>query len=105
MPTAQELIEKMIGIIEKRRHSYGSVLVRSAVVTHGDVWENSVTKIPPLHRSDSHVPKEKLDYRGTIFFEELISLDRLLEIIGKLLEKGTSSIRLLGGRKSKCVHA
>lgn len=94
MPTAQELIEEMIGIIEKRRHSYGSVLVRSAIVNRGDVWENSVTKILPLHRSDSHVPKEKLDYRGAIFFEELISLDRLLEIIGKLSEKGTSSISL-----------
>lgn len=94
MPTAQELIQEMVEKIRSRRDSYGSVLVRSVIVKRDDVWENSITKILPLHQSDSYVPKEKLAYEDVIFFEELISLDRLFEIIRKLPEKGTSSITL-----------
>jgi hypothetical protein len=87
-------MEEMVEKIENRKDSYGSVLVKSAIVKRGDVWKNCVTKILPLHRSDSYAQKEKLDYGVVIFFEETISLDRLLEIIRKLPEKGTSSLTL-----------
>jgi hypothetical protein len=90
----QKLIEEIVGKIEIRRNSYGLVLVKSAIVKHDDVWENSVTKILPLHKSDSYVTKEKLDYGNLVLFEGLISLDSLVEIIKKLPEKRTSTITL-----------
>jgi len=87
-------LQEIIGKIEARRNSYGSVLVKSAIVKRENVWENIITKILPLHKSDSYTPKEKLDYGNLIFFEELISLNSLIEIIKKLPEKGTSTITL-----------
>lgn len=90
----QKLIEEIVGKIEARRNSYGSVIVKSAIVRHDGVWENSVTKILPLHKSDSYVPKDKLDYGNLVLFEEIISLDSLVEIIKKLPEKGSSTITL-----------
>ena len=90
----QKLMKEIVGKIETRRDSYGSVLVKSAIVKHDDIWENSVTRILPLHKSDSYSPKDKLDYRDLIFFEALISLDSLVEIIKKLPEKGTTKITL-----------
>lgn len=87
-------LQEIIGKIEARRNSYGSVLVKSAIVKRENVWENVITKILPLHKSDSYTPKEKLDYGNLVLFEELISLDSLVEIIKKLPEKGTSTITL-----------
>jgi len=86
--------QEIIGKIEARRDSYGWVLVKSAIVKRDKVWENIITKILPLHKSDSYASKEKLDYGNLVFFEELISLNSLIEIIKKLLEKGTSTITL-----------
>ena len=88
----QNMIEEIVRKIENRRDSYGSVLVKSVIVKPSNVWENIVTKIVPLYKSDSHVTKEKFDYGNFILFEELISLDTLVEIIKKLPEKGSITI-------------
>lgn len=90
----QKLINEMVGKIGIRRDSYGSVLVKSAIVKNEDVWENIVTKILPLHKSDSYIPKDKLDYGDFMLFEELIPLDSLIEIIKKLPLKGNAKITL-----------
>nr|MDO8083130.1 ATP-binding protein [Candidatus Freyarchaeota archaeon] len=90
----QKLIEEVVGKIENRRNSYGSVLVKSTIVKQDSAWKNSVTKILPLHKSETYVTKEKLDYGNFVLFEELISLDNLIEIIRKLPEKGTATITL-----------
>lgn len=90
----QKLIEEIVGKIETRRNSYGSVLVKSAIVKNGNIWENIVAKILPLHKSHSYILKDKLDYGDLILFEELISLDSLIEIIKKLPEKGIAKITL-----------
>jgi len=84
----------MVEKIETRRNSYGSVLVKSAIVKNDDVWENIVAKILPLHKSDSYILKDKLDYGDLILFEELISLDKLIEVIKKLPEKGIAEITM-----------
>jgi len=68
--------------------------VKSAIVKNDDFWENIVTKILPLPKSDSHTPKDKLDYGDLILFEALISLDSLIELIKKLPEKGITKITL-----------
>lgn len=94
MLTAEEMLEEMVGKIENRRNSYGAALVKSAVVKQGDVWENRITTILPLHQTDSYVPQEEVGYGDLLFFEELISVDKLLAIIRKLPEKGTSIITL-----------
>ena len=94
MSLHQERIKEIVRKIEARRDSYGSVLVKSAIVKSDGVWKNSVTKILPLHKSDTYVPKEKLDYRNFALFEDIISLDSLIEIIKKLPEKGSSTITL-----------
>jgi len=94
MSNHQKLIDEIVRKIETRRNSYGSVLVKSAIVKLNNIWENRATKIVPLHKSDSYTPKEKLDYGNLIFFEELISLDSLVAIIKKLPEKGTVVITL-----------
>ena len=90
----QKRIEEIVGKIKARRDSYGSVLVKSAIVKSDGVWKNSITKILPLHKSDAYVPKEKLDYGNFALFEDIISLDSLIEIIKKLPEKGSSPITL-----------
>ena len=90
----QKRIEEIVRKIETRRDSYGSVLVKSAIIKHDDVWENSVTKILPLHKSEAYVLKEKLDYGNLILFEVLISLDSLVEMVKKLPEKGNSAFTL-----------
>ena len=90
----QKIVEKIVNTIEARRDSYGSVLVKSAIVKQGETWENSVTKILPLHKSDLYTTKDKLDYEDFVLFEELISLDSLVEIIKKLPENGTVKITL-----------
>ena len=90
----QKLIEEIVRKIRTRRSSYGQVLVKSAIVKHDHIWENRVTKILPLHKSDSYIPKERLDYGNLILFEELTPLDNLVEIIKKLPEKGTATITL-----------
>ena len=94
MADHQKLIEEIVGKINARRDSYGSVLVKSAILKHDDVYENSITRILPLHKSDSYVPKEKLDYGDLVMFEEVISLDRLVEIIKKLPVQETATITL-----------
>jgi len=94
MSNHQKLINEIVGKIETRRDSYGSILVKSAIVKSNDVWENIVTKILPLHKSDSYVPNEKLDYGDLIIFEEFISLDSLIKIIKDLPEKGITKITL-----------
>ena len=43
---------------------------------NADIWENNITKILPLHKSDSYTPKDKLDYGDLILFEQLISCAR-----------------------------
>jgi len=48
----------------------------------------------PLHKSDSCVPKPKLDYGDLIFFEELVSLKTLIRVIKALPEKGVTTITL-----------
>lgn len=90
----QKMIEKMISTIKARRGSYGSVLVISAIVKQDEIWKNSVTKILPLHKSDSYTLRDKLDYGDFVLFEELISLNKLIEIIKKLPEKGTAKVML-----------
>ena len=80
----QTLIEELVGKIETRRNIYGSVLVKSAIIKRNGVWENIITKILPLHKSDIYTPKEKLDYGDFVLFEALISLDSLIEILKKL---------------------
>jgi len=90
----QKRIEEIVRKIEIRRDSYGSVLVKSAIIKREDVWENSVTIILPLHKSDSYILRDKLDYGDLILFEGLISLDSLVEMIKKLPEKGTAKITL-----------
>lgn len=90
----QKRIEEVIGKIEARRDSYGSVLVKSAIVKSGNVWESIVINIVPLHKSDSYNPKEKFDYGHFILFEELVSLESLIGMIQKLPEKESVSINL-----------
>jgi len=91
----QRRIEEVIQKIEKRRNSYGSVLVKSAIMKQEGVWKNIVTKVLPLHVSDtSYTLKEKLDYGNFAIFEDIISLDNLIEMIRKLPEKGDSTIRI-----------
>jgi len=80
----QTLTEEIVGKIGARRSTYGSVLTKSAIVKRNGVWENIVTKILPLHKSDIYTPKEKLDYGNFVLFETLISLDSLIEILKKL---------------------
>lgn len=92
----QKLIEEIIRKIEAKKDSYGSVLVKSAIVKHNDIWENSVTLILPLYKSDHYTPKDKLDYGDLILFEELISLNKLTELIKKLPENGIVKVTLGG---------
>jgi hypothetical protein len=86
--------QEIIGKLETRSNSYGSVSVKSAIFKREPVWENIVTKVLPLHKSDSYVKKEKSDYGSLVLFEQLISLDSLIEMIKKLPEKGASTITL-----------
>ena len=90
----QKMMEEIISTIKTRRGSYGSVLVISAIVKQDEIWKNSVTKILPLHKSDSYTLRDKLDYGDFVLFEELISLNKLIEIIKKLPEKGTAKVVL-----------
>ncbi len=92
----QKMVEKIVNTIEARRGSYGLVLVKSAIVKQGETWENGVTKILPLHKSDSYTTRDKLEYEDFVLFEELISLDSLVEIIKKLPENGIVKITLGG---------
>lgn len=94
MSRHQELVEEMLGKIETRKSSYGSVLVKSAILKEENVWHNTVSILVPLHKSDSYVPKPKLDYGDLIFFEELVSLKTLIRIIKALPEKGVTTIAL-----------
>jgi len=94
MSNHQKRMEEVIGRIEARRDSYGSVLVKSAVVKTGNVWESIVVNIVPLHKSESYNPKKKFDYGDFILFEELLALDRFVEIIKKLPENGSVSVNL-----------
>jgi len=91
----QRRIEEVIRKIEGRRGSYGSVLVKSAIMKHEEVWKNIVTKILPLHVSDVYTPKRKLDYGNFAVVEDVISLDDFIEIIKKLPEK-TGTIITVG---------
>lgn len=90
----QKLIKEIVGKIKARRGSYGLVLVKSAIVKNDGVWKNSVTKILPLHKSDTYIPKEKLDYGTFALFEEVISLDSLIEMVRKIPEKGSLTLTL-----------
>ena len=74
--------------------SYGPVLVKGVIIKRDDVWENAVTEMLPLYKSDSYVPKRKLDYSDVVLFEELITLDSLIEIVKELPEKGVSNVTL-----------
>ena len=94
MSRHQNLIEEVVRKIESRRDSYGSVLIKGVIVKPNNKWENIITEIVPLHKSDSYTIKEKLDYGDFVLFEELISLDNLVEIIKELPEKGSVNIAL-----------
>lgn len=94
MSNHQERKEEVVRKLEARRDSYGHVLVRSALVRSGSVWETIVTIIVPLHKSASYNPKKKFDYGDFVLFEELISLDSLIETVQKLPEKESISINL-----------
>jgi len=86
-------VEEVTAKIESRRSSYGPVLVKGAMIRKGDIWENVVTRILPLHKSESGVSTKKLNYGNLIFFEEIISLDDLVEAIRKLPERGSAITR------------
>ena len=94
MSRHQELVEEMLGKIEARKSSYGLVLVKSAIVKQENVWHNTSSILVPLHKSDSYVPKPKLDYGDLILFEELVSLKTLIKVIKALPEKGATTITL-----------
>jgi hypothetical protein len=84
----QRRIKEVIQKIEKRRDSYGSVLVKSAIMKQEGIWKNIVTKILPLHVSDVYTPpKRKLDYGKFAIFEDIISLNDLIEMVRGLPEK------------------
>jgi len=88
----QRRIEEVIRKIEGRRGSYGSVLVKSAIMRHEEAWKNIITKILPLHVSDLYTPKKKLDYGNFAMVEDVISLDDFIEMIKKLPEKASTTI-------------
>jgi len=88
----QRLIEEAIHRIEERKRSYGSVLVKSAIMKREEIWANIVTKILALHFSDVHTPGEKIDYGDFAIVEEVVSLDSLIEMIRNFPEKGSTTI-------------
>jgi len=94
MSNVEEFANELIQKIEARRDRYGSVLVKSAIVRNDDMWENYVTKVLPLHKSDSYILKERLHYCNFVLFEVIISLDELVDIVKKLPDKGTGVITL-----------
>jgi hypothetical protein len=96
MPSHQELVEEVAQKINNKRSMYGSVLITSAIRKQGDVWKNIVTKILPLHVSDTCTPKEKMDYGEFAIIEDLVTLDYLIETLRKLPEKGMTTINVGG---------
>lgn len=92
----KKLIEEIIQKINKRKSTYGSVLVKSAIKKHEGIWENVVTKILPLYFSDAYSPKKKLEYANFAIVESAITTDHLIETIEKLPEKGTATFSLEG---------
>lgn len=92
MSNHQERKQEVVRKLEARRDSYGKVLVRSALVRSGSVWETIVTIIVPLHKSASYNVKKKFDYGDFLLLEELISLDSLIGIVKKLPEKKRVSV-------------
>jgi len=90
----QRRIEEVIRKIEGRRSSYGPVLVQSAIMKHEGVWKNIVTKFLPLHVSETHIHKKKMDYGNFAIIEDVISLDDLIQSIKNLPENASSTIKL-----------
>jgi hypothetical protein len=54
---------------------------------HEGMWKNIVTGILPLHVSDVHTPKEKVDYGNFVIIEDIISLDKLKKQSGAYPKK------------------
>ena len=68
-------------------------LVKS-VIFKDQRWKNHITKILPLHTSDFHTVKEKIDYGRVVLLEEIVSVDDLIELTKGLLENKISTIAL-----------
>lgn len=75
---------------------YGSVSIKSAIRKHGDLWKNIVTKVLPLHVSDTYGPKEKMDYGEFAMVEDVVSLDYLIDTLKRLPENGMTTINVGG---------
>lgn len=79
----QKLIKEIVGEIETRRDSYGSVLVKSAIVKNGDLWENIVTTILPLKE-----PKNLFTTENCLrLFAKLRNISKESNIPARTIEK------------------
>ncbi|MGD0978056.1 MAG: ATP-binding protein [Candidatus Bathyarchaeia archaeon] len=96
MSHEEESRKQILGLIQIRKDSYGSVLVQSAISKRKGKWQNIVTKIVPLHRQEKLDSLKKLDYGDFVIVESLISLEELVEFVQNLPTDTETSFSLGG---------
>lgn len=94
MPSFEEVKKEILGIIDKRRNTYGKVLAQSAILRREGRWRNIVTKLLPLYVGEKPGKLEKLDYGEFAIIESLISLGNLSKLIKSLSQEKDTTISI-----------
>lgn len=89
MPSFEEVKKEILGIIDKRRDTYGKVLAQSAILRQDGRWQNIITKLLPLYVGEKPSKLEKLNYGEFAIIESLISLGNLFKVIKSLSQEKT----------------
>src|SRR5437667_6860739 len=103
---SQKDLEKMKSIkslIESRRHTYGSVTVRTVLTREQGEAKNTITLFEARHRTDPIPEEQTYNYPNCTLAIRTISLDDLVEAVedlvtrGKLEVEGLTELDVTGG--------
>ena len=94
MPSFEEVKKEILGIIDKRRDTYGKVLAQSAILRQDGRWQNIITKLLPLYVGEKPSKLEKLNYGEFAIIESLISLGNLFKVIKSLSQEKDTTISI-----------
>ena len=96
MSNTEEFRKQILEIIQARKESYGPVHVQSGIAKRNGTWQNVVTKVVPLHRTEKRDSLRKLDYGNFAIIEGLISIEGLVTFLKDLSKDNGTTLSLDG---------
>ncbi len=94
-PADLEKKNRMISILEERRKTYGSAVLRAILLRDGAEWKNSMTTVVVMHRDEARVEDETYRYPNCILLKRSLSIDEFSEMLERIVTDGKLKIKNL----------